>query len=154
MRKTEDKNKRLKTSRKAEIANAKRIGDINRSIDNGGSQQGPDYNWDFAEAIDPSHAIARVHPSSNAMYCQRCSYYNNGGLLKRLKEPCCQNIPKHRASLLNMLKSGNVPKGGEHAEDSLSFTNGERSVGLPLQEGREIPSEWRENSANEREIPS
>ena len=92
----------------------KNVSATNRETDVGSAATGPDYDWEFAEAIDPSHVIVKVHPNSNAIYCQRCSYFNNGGPLRGLKGQCPLSIPKSRASLFKMLRNGTVPTGVEH----------------------------------------
>ena len=152
----EDKVKRRKATSNALISSVKNVEAINRSVNAGGAAQDPEYDWDFAEAIDPSHVIAKVRPDSNAIYCQRCSYFNNGGPLRRLKGQCILKIPKHRASLLKLLRQGLVPNGVEHPEDPPhgKDTTNDSTEGLSVYNGGEIPPERGKTWPKEGEILS
>ena len=104
-----DKIMKKAATNKATNCSFRNISALNKEVDKGKFTVGPYYDWGFANSIDPSHVIAKVRPNSNAIFCQRCSYYNNGGPLRRLKASCPLSIPKSRMSLIKLLRKGRVP---------------------------------------------
>ena len=46
------------------------------------------YDWNFARQIHSTHSIQAIKPSSEAFFCVKCGYYNDGGRLRQLRKPC------------------------------------------------------------------
>ena len=97
-------------AKKAAINVASRNTTITNNIsDKVSATQGTTFDWSFADAIHQSHNIKAVHGHCVAIYCDRCSYYNNGGPLRKLKDPCTNNIATERKYLYSCLVKGIVP---------------------------------------------
>jgi hypothetical protein len=88
------------------------IGSICEHINKQGFANGTDYNWGFADNIDPSHSLKAVGTEREAVFCERCGCWNAGGPLRLLKYPCAGSISQGRAYQHRLLTLGLIPRVG------------------------------------------
>ena len=93
---------------------ANNIGIVNeRANQNGNSCDAEEmYDWDFAKQINAIHVIQSVRSNSEAFFCAKCGYYNDGGQLRALRRPCPSFVASERKHLHKLLLHGQVPKQG------------------------------------------
>ena len=70
------------------------------------------YDWDFAKQIHSTHELRSILSSSEAFFCARCGYYNDGGQLITLRKPCPGFVASERKHLHKLLSNGQVPRLG------------------------------------------
>ncbi len=87
------------------------VGIISNLSDKKGFGDDVDYDWSFANAIHSSHNLQEVKSHGDAVFCSHCGYYNTGGPLRALRDPCPGKVPAERQSLHKMLLHGQIPKG-------------------------------------------
>ena len=93
---------------------ASNIGIVIEKAERAGTSNGTEemYDWDFAKQIHSTHEIRSVHFTSEAFFCARCGYYNDGGQLRTLRKPCPGFVASERKHLHKLLSNGQVPRLG------------------------------------------
>ena len=116
----------------ATVTMSQNTGTITRIIDNKGFADGCDYDWSFSDAIHSSHNLRVVKSHHNAIFCTKCSYYNTGGPLMKLREQCPSAVPSERKHLHKLLMKA-LPNGNALDADCTPVTCLSPS-GVPQQE--------------------
>jgi hypothetical protein len=98
--------------KRASTIMASNASSITEWLDNKGQPLPTAYDDDFIEAIHSSHVIKAVNSKSDAIFCDRCGAYSDGGPLRLLRSTCTGVVAPCRRYWHTVLLSGKVPGPG------------------------------------------
>jgi hypothetical protein len=108
--------------KRASITMSGNTGSITEWIDDNGDPSAVVFDDKFSEAIDSSHNIKAVNPTSDAVFCHKCGAYSDGGPLRLLRSTCTGFVAPCRRYWHTVLLSGTVPGPGVRLPSSSKRT--------------------------------